>query len=82
MFHRFRAGTRDPELQGAHTPEEFDHLLKFVGLDRILILREMGVCCGLRANVAAPAGGRVNGSLLELTREDSANLVAAMGGRT
>jgi peptidoglycan/xylan/chitin deacetylase (PgdA/CDA1 family) len=41
------------------------------------ILKSMGILCGFRANVSAPAGKKVNPNPLEWAREDSTNLISA-----
>jgi peptidoglycan/xylan/chitin deacetylase (PgdA/CDA1 family) len=43
------------------------------------LLRRMGICCGFRSSMAPPEdGGPINPSILEVGREDHANLIRQM----
>ena len=79
---------RQYELNRAHItrvtgrePDSMSHPLNSYNGDTLSVLRELGIRAGFRANTAAPAGGSVNCSALELAREDASNLVQAQAPR-
>jgi len=61
------------------TPVAMSHPCNSYGMDTLRLLTELGIVCGFRSNMAAPDGGFVNRSVLELAREDVANLTM-LGG--
>ncbi len=61
-----------------HRPRCMSHPLNSYSGDSLTVLTDLGIQCGFRANLLAPAGKEVNASCLELAREDSANLAAAL----
>jgi peptidoglycan/xylan/chitin deacetylase (PgdA/CDA1 family) len=45
--------------------------------ETLKILRDLGIICGFRSNMAPPSGG-INASFLEIAREDSTNILEKM----
>lgn len=63
------------------TPDSMSHPLNSYNEDTLAVLGELGIRAGFRANTAAPARGSVNGSPLELAREDASNLLQTRSAR-
>ena len=58
------------------TPVAMSHPVNSYDEDTLKILKNLGICCGFRANMLAKSeGGRLNPTNLEIAREDNANIV-------
>lgn len=60
--------------------KSMSHPLNSYNDDTLLVLKELGIQCGFRANVTPPSCNGINPSHLEIAREDPANLLLMMRG--